>query len=108
MKARTIGIVLVAGYLLCGFIDPADGAELYAQTGLAYQVPHGRCDGNGICRWDRNDYSAALAHIEIGLSQTAGRWTGSLYARHESLAACHDFGVNQIGASLRVTLWRTK
>ena len=89
----------------------AQGGELYAQGGIAWQAPHGACHtasgAVGWCMWDRIEYVPVLAHLEIGYTIERGRWSTDLYARHESLPTVNDFGVNQIGIAARVRLWGT-
>ncbi|CAB4130406.1 hypothetical protein UFOVP119_30 [uncultured Caudovirales phage] len=86
----------------------AHAAELYASAGIAHQFHHGRCTTpagiTALCAWDRNEYAPGLAHIEIGVAKSAGRFTFQLYARHESLSAHRDYGVDQAGLDIRVRL----
>lgn len=96
MKSSLLALLLLG--------QPAAAAELYLQTGVAYQFRHGACDGGHPCLWDRNGYAPGLAHIEIGLEQRFDRMAIAAFARHESLTAHHDFGVNQAGVQVRITL----
>lgn len=92
--------------------QPLSAAELYLQVGAAYQLPHGRCfDDNYTqvyCSWDRTLYVPLLAHAEIGVEHRAGRFTLGAFARHESLPMRSDFGVNQLGVRVRITLAGSK
>lgn len=109
MTRRTLWphlIGLLTIYALAALVEPADAGELYASGGFAWQVPHGRCTGNGVCRWDRTEPDPLLGHLELGYSIGKGRWLAALYARHESQPTRFDFGVNSIGVAARVTLWR--
>ncbi len=94
MKRLLIGLLLA---------QPAAAADLYLQGGLSLQGRHGACV-LPVCAWDRNDYAPWLGHLEIGVEQRFGHFTGSLFARHESLTQVHDYGVNEVGLQLRLTL----
>jgi hypothetical protein len=105
--AAVIVLVLLVASL---YSTTAHGAEVYLQGGLAYQFRHPACDINGhvaeYCRFDRTEYSPMLGHVELGVAQSMGRWQGTVYARHESLPCTgKDYGVDQVGVSLRVRLW---
>ena len=103
----------------------AGAGELYVEAGMAHQFNHSAChdfstieifvsDEQGpqpwtpsFCKYDRWEYHPQLAHAEIGVSQQLGpRLVASLYARHESIPGVHDFGVNQAGIKLRLTVLR--
>lgn len=110
-RLRYIGPGLLALYVLAALIEPADGAELYAAGGLAYQVPHAGCrlpDGGPAtyCLWDRTQPDPLLGHVEVGLSWQRGRWQADLYARHESQPTRFDYGCNSVGLAVRVRLAR--
>lgn len=107
-----LGLGMLALYVLAAVIEPADGAELYAAGGLAYQIPHAGCrmpDGSlaAYCRFDRTHPDPLLGHVEVGVSVDRGRWSASLYARHESQPTRFDFGCNSVGVAARAVLWRS-
>ena len=97
--------------LACLFALPAAAGEVYLQGGIAHQFQHSSCRYPGwpyavYCDYDRTIYAPTLGHAELGYSVTQGRWTGQFYLRHESVINRQDFGVNQAGAALRVSLWK--
>lgn len=102
-RAQESSKVIRAALILLLLAQPAAAVELYLQTGLGLQFRHGPCD-RPICDWDRNRYAPALAHLELGIEQRAGRFTFGAFARHESLPTHHDFGVNQVGLQVRISL----
>ena len=100
----------IATLLMIGLTQTTNAAELYAVAGMGQQFRHGPCRNIvgdiGPCAWDRDNYAAGIAHIEIGASANTGRFTFQLYGRHESLTGHHDYGVNQVGVDVRVTLFK--
>jgi len=84
----------------------SQSGELYMEGGLAHQFRHGSCgQPYTYCTWDRNFYKPALAHLEFGISQEfTNRLSGSIFVRHESLPTVNDYGVNQFGVSLKLSL----
>ena len=111
MSPRTVAAGLLALYILAAAIEPADGGELYASGGLALQAKHGPCMmANGKpgqwCKWDRSQPQPLLGHVELGYSVGAGRWSAALYVRHESQPTRNDYGVNSVGITTRVTIWK--
>ena len=122
MKPTTVLVwIMLLGLLIAVAMSPrCHAGELYVQAGMAHQFSHPNCVSHEYfdtyghpvyletdCLNDRIQVSShPLAHLEFGLAETAGRYTFTLYARHESVVNLRDYGVNQLGVSMRVRLWR--
>lgn len=93
-------------------LSTAQAGEMYVQGGIGLQAQHGGCYANGqrmpVCLWDRTQVQPVVGSVELGYAHAAGRFTFSLFARHDSQPAVNDYGINQIGAAIRLRLWSSK